>query len=327
MLEHTAQRFFQAVNKIEEKGAQLQILCLTLRKVKEARAGKTAYHPFKCDKCGDGWNSLQQKTGHQCRVLDKYKSGCYCWHTVERSENDNKKKPVVVPLKFGWSDCLREGMRFLSLPAHYCAHSDEQVPNRDREYARKVDSAFTDEAYDGHLYVTFIELGELHDRQVHSAADSQALTKHAEGVCIRDCDRRELLTNIGRQPANIIEGHKNGYAHYESVIRTNYQARNCLRFNREQFNQLIGLMKDNSTFIRRLQAAKNGTLRNVGDVSGFLTKPMFSLRKSNFEDIVDFLIKEQNEMQFKHMPTTEWLYLYQKRQLNPASRKGMHVLF
>ena len=332
-LKRTTARFFETLENVEDKGARLQILRLTLAKVKEARAGKTAYQ-FKCDECGNGWSSLTSKTGHACRVLDTHKSACYCWYAVKSSENDGKEELVVQPVKFGWGDCVLESLRCLSLVADYCVHSDERMQMRDKEYARKVDSAFDD----SDLYLTLIEYGGLHDREVHSAEESLALTKHAEAVCIRDCKLRDLLTNLIHQPANIIDGHPNDYAYYEAVIRENHSTRNYLQFDRDQFNGVIDRLKGNpdkklkgnGNFIGNLEAARNGDLRNIANVSNFLAKHSFANAKTNFEEIVCYLSQPQIRQEFKHMPTADWLYLYSERTPKAylrGSRKGMHFLF
>ena len=143
---------------------------------------------FKCDECQQGWARLEGKTGRVCPVLDTFKALCYVCYAVE--VDDDEDNLVPVPVKFGLTGCGLESLRFLSLVADYKAHS-VLGQNGDLEYVRKVDTAF--EQFKK-LHLTFVEFGEQHRGEL-SADESLKRVKNAEAVCIKACDRRDLLTN------------------------------------------------------------------------------------------------------------------------------------
>lgn len=81
-------------------------------------------------------------------------------------------------------------------------------------------------------------------------------------------------------------------------------------------NQLpITKFKANSQFTNKLKKTVEGKTTKLGEVTNFLKKCNFAFQKDSFEEIVDYLnkIQEENGTKFKHMPTLDWLSLYQER--------------
>lgn len=116
------------------------------REIIQLFLGTKIENPVKCEACGRSWVTRVSKTGHNCRVLDVYKAGCYVWYVVVDG--------LLVPVKFGWGDCLIESLRFLSLPADYTLHANAKFANSDKKYARMVNKALDDKQYDKELHLT-----------------------------------------------------------------------------------------------------------------------------------------------------------------------------
>ena len=275
---------------------------------------------FKCGKCKQGWAKLDSRTGHVCPVLDTFKALCYVWYAVKIIGKDESGEDILelMPVKFGFGECGLESLRFLSLPADYKANSDLEEKG-DQEYVRKVKKALDEFAQ---LHLTLVEFGGLHDREDLSADQSLARVQHAEAVCIKTCDRRDLLTNTKQQTANIQDKWPE-YESYKKLIIAKHQARNRLSFDREQFNQLVQLLVQVLGFRIDLEAIKAGK-RGAGYATTFLTKTKWAMQKQHFEQTVAYLrkVQEKNGTKFEHIPTIDWLYQYNKRKLkNRAAKK------
>ena len=297
---------------MEDKAVQLAILSMTLKKVKE---GKTVY-PFSCDECKRGWTTLQGKTGHVCPVLDTFKALCYVWYVVKITGRDQNGEDILelVPVKFGLAECGLESLRFLSLIADYKMNSDLEE-NGDQRYVEKVNKALDEFPQ---LHLTFVEFGGLHDSEKLSPGQSLERVKHAEAVCIKACDHRDLLTNIIQQTANIQKERsefESEYKEYKQVILAKHQAGNRLSFDRDQFDKLVQVLENNSRFRFDLEAIKEGK-KEARYATTFLAKTNWAMKKQNFEETVAYLdkVQKENRTKFEHIPTTDWLYRYNKKQ-------------